>query len=222
MGGGRGPAPHQDTKILDIHHLTKPNGQGHGLWREGSRSLLWKYVKPSSHLIRSIDSNFQICSRESSFGPQIFGVFQPKVPSFLNLEAILLLSLASLLGKLFPHSSCVGRGFKGSARSRGAREAPGLQVAAEDTLVPALSVPGAGAAASALCFSFPAAYPTAYAPISQAFPQQAPLIPQQQREGEGWGSPHVGPVAPRCPPRGDPTSQLTCAVLCVSPRSRGL
>ncbi|KAL2300505.1 hypothetical protein Nmel_013387 [Mimus melanotis] len=28
-----------------------------------------------------------------------------------------------------------------------------------------------------------AAYPTAYAPISQAFPQQAPLIPQQQREG---------------------------------------
>ncbi|XP_054244263.1 CUGBP Elav-like family member 6 isoform X20 [Indicator indicator] len=27
------------------------------------------------------------------------------------------------------------------------------------------------------------AYPTAYAPISQAFPQQAPLIPQQQREG---------------------------------------
>ncbi|KAM9275958.1 CUGBP Elav-like family member 6 isoform 22-T22 [Morus bassanus] len=32
-------------------------------------------------------------------------------------------------------------------------------------------------------FSFPAAYPTAYAPISQAFPQQAPIIPQQQREG---------------------------------------
>ncbi|XP_010715425.1 CUGBP Elav-like family member 6 isoform X2 [Meleagris gallopavo] len=28
-----------------------------------------------------------------------------------------------------------------------------------------------------------AAYPTAYAPISQAFPQQAPIIPQQQREG---------------------------------------
>ncbi|XP_059679616.1 CUGBP Elav-like family member 6 isoform X11 [Gavia stellata] len=27
------------------------------------------------------------------------------------------------------------------------------------------------------------AYPTAYAPISQAFPQQAPIIPQQQREG---------------------------------------
>ncbi|KAM6125227.1 CUGBP Elav-like family member 6 isoform 23-T23 [Phoenicopterus ruber ruber] len=32
-------------------------------------------------------------------------------------------------------------------------------------------------------FSPPAAYPTAYAPISQAFPQQAPIIPQQQREG---------------------------------------
>uniref|UniRef100_A0A8B9SKR2 RRM domain-containing protein n=1 Tax=Anas platyrhynchos TaxID=8839 RepID=A0A8B9SKR2_ANAPL len=30
-----------------------------------------------------------------------------------------------------------------------------------------------------------AAYPTAYAPISQAFPQQAPIIPQQQREGKG-------------------------------------
>ncbi|XP_053898918.1 CUGBP Elav-like family member 6 isoform X3 [Malaclemys terrapin pileata] len=28
-----------------------------------------------------------------------------------------------------------------------------------------------------------AAYPAAYAPISQAFPQQAPIIPQQQREG---------------------------------------
>ncbi|XP_026504317.1 CUGBP Elav-like family member 6 isoform X43 [Terrapene carolina triunguis] len=27
------------------------------------------------------------------------------------------------------------------------------------------------------------AYPAAYAPISQAFPQQAPIIPQQQREG---------------------------------------
>ncbi|NXW29043.1 CELF4 protein, partial [Phaetusa simplex] len=30
---------------------------------------------------------------------------------------------------------------------------------------------------------YAAAYPTAYAPISQAFPQQAPIIPQQQREG---------------------------------------
>ncbi|NXQ16024.1 CELF3 protein, partial [Peucedramus taeniatus] len=60
---------------------------------------------------------------------------------------------------------------------------------------------------------YAAAYPTAYAPISQAFPQQAPLIPQQQREGEGWESPHVGPVAPQCPPWGDPTLQLTCPVL---------
>ncbi|XP_066491285.1 CUGBP Elav-like family member 6 isoform X7 [Tiliqua scincoides] len=31
---------------------------------------------------------------------------------------------------------------------------------------------------------YAAAYPAAYAPISQAFPQQAPIIPQQQREGE--------------------------------------
>uniref|UniRef100_A0AAY4B4S9 CUGBP Elav-like family member 6 n=1 Tax=Denticeps clupeoides TaxID=299321 RepID=A0AAY4B4S9_9TELE len=30
---------------------------------------------------------------------------------------------------------------------------------------------------------YPAAYPAAYAPISQAFPQQAAIIPQQQREG---------------------------------------
>ncbi|XP_067871545.1 CUGBP Elav-like family member 4 isoform X4 [Heterodontus francisci] len=30
---------------------------------------------------------------------------------------------------------------------------------------------------------YPAAYPAAYAPISQAFPQQPPIIPQQQREG---------------------------------------
>ncbi|XP_072881169.1 CUGBP Elav-like family member 4 isoform X5 [Hemitrygon akajei] len=29
----------------------------------------------------------------------------------------------------------------------------------------------------------PAAYPAAYAPIGQAFPQQPPIIPQQQREG---------------------------------------
>ncbi|KAM6308671.1 CUGBP Elav-like family member 6 isoform 19-T19 [Aegotheles albertisi] len=36
---------------------------------------------------------------------------------------------------------------------------------------------------AAPCLSLPAAYPTAYAPISQAFPQQAPIIPQQQREG---------------------------------------
>ncbi|KAI6077957.1 CUGBP Elav-like family member 6 isoform X4 [Aix galericulata] len=39
------------------------------------------------------------------------------------------------------------------------------------------------AGVSAPCLSVPAAYPTAYAPISQAFPQQAPIIPQQQREG---------------------------------------
>ncbi|XP_065497813.1 CUGBP Elav-like family member 6 isoform X20 [Caloenas nicobarica] len=32
-------------------------------------------------------------------------------------------------------------------------------------------------------YAGPAAYPAAYAPISQAFPQQAPIIPQQQREG---------------------------------------
>lgn len=67
-------------------------------------------VKPSSHLIRSIDSNIQICNRKSSFRPQIFGVFQPKVPSFLSLEAILLLSPTCLLGELFPHPWCVGRG----------------------------------------------------------------------------------------------------------------
>uniref|UniRef100_V9L8K8 CUGBP Elav-like family member 3-A-like protein n=2 Tax=Callorhinchus milii TaxID=7868 RepID=V9L8K8_CALMI len=30
---------------------------------------------------------------------------------------------------------------------------------------------------------YTAAYPAAYAPISQAFPQQPPIIPQQQREG---------------------------------------
>lgn len=29
-----------------------------------------------------------------------------------------------------------------------------------------------------------AAYPAAYAPISQAFPQQPTIIPQQQREGK--------------------------------------
>ncbi|CAF87252.1 unnamed protein product, partial [Tetraodon nigroviridis] len=28
------------------------------------------------------------------------------------------------------------------------------------------------------------AYPAAYAPISQAFPQQPTIIPQQQREGK--------------------------------------
>ncbi|XP_026565321.1 CUGBP Elav-like family member 6 isoform X27 [Pseudonaja textilis] len=32
-------------------------------------------------------------------------------------------------------------------------------------------------------YAAPAAYPAAYAPISQAFPQQTPIIPQQQREG---------------------------------------
>ncbi|XP_054858232.1 CUGBP Elav-like family member 6 isoform X19 [Eublepharis macularius] len=32
-------------------------------------------------------------------------------------------------------------------------------------------------------YAGPAAYPAAYAPISQAFHQQAPIIPQQQREG---------------------------------------
>ncbi|XP_060709792.1 CUGBP Elav-like family member 4 isoform X30 [Hemiscyllium ocellatum] len=32
-------------------------------------------------------------------------------------------------------------------------------------------------------YTGPSAYPAAYAPISQAFPQQPPIIPQQQREG---------------------------------------
>ncbi|XP_032088894.1 CUGBP Elav-like family member 4 isoform X25 [Thamnophis elegans] len=32
-------------------------------------------------------------------------------------------------------------------------------------------------------YAGPPAYPAAYAPISQAFPQQTPIIPQQQREG---------------------------------------
>ncbi|TNN32470.1 CUGBP Elav-like family member 3 [Liparis tanakae] len=31
---------------------------------------------------------------------------------------------------------------------------------------------------------YAAAYPAAYAPISQAFPQQPTIIPQQQREGK--------------------------------------
>lgn len=180
--------------------MTKSDVQGHGPWREGSQSLPWKDFKPSSHLIRSIDSNIQICNGKSSFGPQIFGVFQPKVPSFLSLEAVLLLSPGSLLGELFPHPWCARSSGKGRASSHGAGEAPPSQVAAGDMPVPALSVAGVSAVASASCFSLPAAYPTAYAPISQAFPQQAPLIPQQQREGEGWGSPCVGPVAPQCPP----------------------
>ncbi|NXB65447.1 CELF3 protein, partial [Struthidea cinerea] len=60
---------------------------------------------------------------------------------------------------------------------------------------------------------YAAAYPTAYAPISQAFPQQAPLIPQQQREGEGWGSPRVGPVPPRY------HSGVLWTLLCCCPHS---
>jgi CUG-BP- and ETR3-like factor len=35
---------------------------------------------------------------------------------------------------------------------------------------------------------FPAAYPSAYAPVSTAFPQQPSALPQQQREGEGLGA----------------------------------
>lgn len=34
----------------------------------------------------------------------------------------------------------------------------------------------------------PAAYPSAYAPVSTAFPQQPSALPQQQREGEGLGA----------------------------------
>lgn len=34
----------------------------------------------------------------------------------------------------------------------------------------------------------PAAYPSAYAPVSTAFPQQPSALPQQQREGEGQGA----------------------------------
>lgn len=112
---------------LNVHLVAKSNGQGHGLWKERSQSLPWKYVKHSRHLIRSIDSNSQICNRKSSFGPQIFGDFQRKVPSFLSFEAILLLSQSFLLGELFPHFWCVRRGGKGRASSCGAGEAPRSQ-----------------------------------------------------------------------------------------------
>lgn len=43
-----------------------------------SQSLPWKYVKPSSHLIRSIDGNAQICNRKSSLGPKSLGFFSQK------------------------------------------------------------------------------------------------------------------------------------------------
>lgn len=45
----------------------------------------------------------EIFNRKSSFGLQIIGCFQPKMPAFLNLEAILLLPPASLLGEPFLH-----------------------------------------------------------------------------------------------------------------------
>lgn len=57
-----------------------------------------------------------------------------------------------------------------------------------------------GAGVSAPPFSLPAAYPTAYAPISQAFPQQAPIIPQQQREGEGLCGPPCCEASSNSPP----------------------
>ena len=41
---------------------------------------------------------------------------------------------------------------------------------------------------------FPAAYPSAYAPVSTTFPQQPSALPQQQREGEGQGSGDQGLV----------------------------
>lgn len=44
LGSDREAAPHQDTKSLDIHHVTKSDGQGHGLWRDGSQSLLWEIL----------------------------------------------------------------------------------------------------------------------------------------------------------------------------------
>lgn len=47
-----------------------------------------------------------------------------------------------------------------------------------------LSSPDLPVVLSPSSLSVTAAYPTAYAPISQAFPQQPTIIPQQQREGE--------------------------------------
>lgn len=40
----------------------------------------------------------------------------------------------------------------------------------------------------------PAAYPSAYAPVSTTFSQQPSALPQQQREGEGQGSGDQGLV----------------------------
>lgn len=53
----------------------------------------------------------------------------------------------------------------------------------------------------------PAAYPSAYAPMSTAFPQQPSALPQQQREGEGWGwVSEPGGTGLRVPPLDQPTT----------------
>ncbi|KAG3262221.1 CUGBP Elav-like family member 6, transcript variant X1 [Ictidomys tridecemlineatus] len=55
---------------------------------------------------------------------------------------------------------------------------------------------------------YAAAYPTAYAPVSTAFPQQPSALPQQQREGEGLGAgvQSLGGVGLRVPSLNQPAT----------------
>ena len=133
-------------KSSDVRRVAESDGQGDGPQREGSQSILWKYVKPGSHLIRSTNDDFQIFNRKSSFGPRIVGFF-------FNQKC-------RLSSTLRPYYCChqrpswesrshipgvpggrgrAGRGGQGRASSPGAGEAPPSRVAAGDIPVPSPS-----------------------------------------------------------------------------------
>lgn len=132
-------------KSSDVHRTAESDGRGDGPQREGSQSILWKYVKPGSHLTRSTNSDFQIFNRKSSFGPQIVHFFNQKC----WLSSTMRLYYCCHQRPSWESCSCIlgvpggwghaGRGGKGRASSPGAGEAPPSRVAAGDIPVPSPS-----------------------------------------------------------------------------------
>jgi len=203
-------------KSSDVCPVAESSGWGDGTQREGSQSIPWKCFEPSSHLIRSTKSDFQMFNRKLSFGSKFVFSFQPKVLAFLNLEAVLLLLPVLLLGELFPEGWRAGRpgpcrqGWDGQSQQPQGRRGTCTERGSGGTpLSPALPSAVAGArwvpASQRLVSLFQQHIPPPTRPSAKPFPSKRPSSHSSSEKVRGWGGHHAaGPSAPRSPHRGDP------------------
>lgn len=179
--------------------------------REGSQSILWKYVKPSSHLIRSANGDFRFSIENQLLDPLFLAFFNHKCRLSSPLRPYYCCHQCpsheshSCIWAMPGDRGRVGRGGKGRASSPKAGEASPSRVAAGDIPIPSPSPwlwwEQGGVLGSQLripLFQQRILLPTH--PSAKPFPSKRPSSRSSSEKVRGGGGhPTAGPAAPPCP-----------------------